>query len=48
MQKKSQFTRADRGPTFVGFTPKVGKSKQDKLKSEYNKHKHKREEYTYA
>lgn len=48
MSKKSQFTRIDRGPTFVGLAPKTGKTKQEKVERDYKKHKHKQEEYCNA
>lgn len=48
MSKKNPFTRTDRGPTFIGLAPKREKSFAEKKDKQYNKHKNKREEYSYV
>lgn len=38
-KKKNPFARLDRGPTFVGFSPKIGPTKKEKLEKSRKKHK---------
>jgi len=38
-KKKNPFTRLDRGPTFVGFSPSFGPTKKEKLEKSRKKHK---------
>lgn len=37
--KNNRFKRLNRGPTFVGLSPKVEKTKKEKLEKEYTKHR---------
>lgn len=38
-KKKNPFTRLDRGPTFIGFSPSFGPTKKEKLEKSQKKHK---------
>jgi len=43
--KKKKISYLDRGPTFVGLSPKVYKSKKEKEEKLYNKYKLRKNSY---